>query len=92
LVTSANQASFGPAGSLVKKANSLSVKAMSLKFQPITAIASSSTRSKDWEDVVTAHVDDAFARTWRVQEKKAGRWSFEVAEGNVKVRFRNWKT
>jgi U3 small nucleolar RNA-associated protein 21 len=71
----------------VKKANSLSVKAMSLKFQPITAIASSSTRSKDWEDVVTAHVDDRFARTWRVQEKKAGRWSFDVAEDNVKVRI-----
>ncbi len=72
-------------GSMVKKANALSVKAMSLKFQPITAMSSSSTRSKDWEDVVTAHVEDGFARTWRVQEKRAGRWSFDVADGTVKV-------
>lgn len=72
-------------GSMVKKANALSVKAMSLKFQPITAMSSSSTRSKDWEDVVTAHVEDGFARTWRVQEKRAGRWSFDVADGTVKA-------
>jgi hypothetical protein len=70
---------------MVKKANALSVKAMSLKFNPITAMASSSTRAKDWEDVITAHVEDGNARTWRVQDKRAGRWSLNVGDGTVKV-------
>ncbi|KAJ9111344.1 hypothetical protein QFC19_001112 [Naganishia cerealis] len=72
-------------GSLAKKASNLSVSVTSLKFQPILAISSSSTRSKDWEDVVTAHVNDSFARTWRVQDKKAGRWALDVQDGAVKT-------
>lgn len=72
-------------GSLAKKASNLSVSVTSLKFQPILAISSSSTRSKDWEDVVTAHVNDSYARTWRVQDKKSGRWALDVQDGAVKV-------
>ncbi len=64
---------------------------MSLKYPPVTAIASASIRSKDWEDVVTAHMDDGFARTWRVQEKKVGRWSLKAGEGAVKVRSMTWE-
>ncbi|GHJ84709.1 hypothetical protein NliqN6_1111 [Naganishia liquefaciens] len=72
-------------GSLAKKASNLSVSVTSLKYQPITALSSSSTRSKDWEDVVTAHLNDSFARTWRVQDKKAGRWALDVQDGAVKA-------
>ncbi|KAJ9115038.1 hypothetical protein QFC22_005366 [Naganishia vaughanmartiniae] len=72
-------------GSLAKKASNLSVSVTSLKFQPVLAISSSSTRSKDWEDVVTAHVNDSYARTWRVQDKKAGRWALDVQDGAVKT-------
>lgn len=56
-----------------------------LKYSTITAISSSSTRSKDWEDVVTAHASDACARTWSVQNKKLGAWGFEVEEGAIQV-------
>ncbi|KAK8858577.1 hypothetical protein IAR55_002806 [Kwoniella newhampshirensis] len=68
-------------GSLVKKAIGLGVTVDHLKYPPITAISSSSIRSKDWEDVVTAHAEDAIARTWRVQEKRLGPWTFEVQDG-----------
>ncbi|KAJ9115237.1 hypothetical protein QFC20_001104 [Naganishia adeliensis] len=72
-------------GHLAKKASNLSVSVTSLKFQPVLAMSSSSTRSKDWEDVVTAHMNDSYARTWRVQDKKAGRWSLDVQDGAVKT-------
>lgn len=72
-------------GSLAKKANTLSVPVSQLKFTPITSISSSSTRSKDWEDVITAHTDDTHARTWRVGEKKLGRWSFDIQTSGVKA-------
>ncbi|WVQ86757.1 hypothetical protein IAS59_000473 [Cryptococcus gattii] len=68
-------------GSLVKKAIGLGVTVDHLKFPPITAISSSSMRSKDWEDVLTAHSEDAVARTWRVQEKRLGPWTFELEDG-----------
>ncbi|WWD04860.1 hypothetical protein V865_002931 [Kwoniella europaea PYCC6329] len=68
-------------GSLIKKAIGLGVTVDHLKYPQITAIASSSIRSKDWEDVVTAHADDAVARTWRVQEKRLGAWTFEMESG-----------
>ncbi|CRK41928.1 hypothetical protein BN1723_018920, partial [Verticillium longisporum] len=34
-----------------------------------------------WESVVTAHVDDSFARTWFWGRKKAGRWAFPTGDG-----------
>jgi U3 small nucleolar RNA-associated protein 21 len=43
-------------------------------------VAYSSTRSKDWEDVLTAHTGETFARTWSVREKKLGKWSMGGAE------------
>ena len=34
-----------------------------------------------WESVVTAHRDDAFARTWFWGRKRAGRWAFQTGDG-----------
>ncbi|KDQ12262.1 hypothetical protein BOTBODRAFT_189275 [Botryobasidium botryosum FD-172 SS1] len=65
-------------GSLTKKATALSVPLAHLKFPPITALSFSSARSKDWEDVLTAHMDETISRTWTVQNKKVGRWSLGV--------------
>jgi len=67
-------------GSLLKKATSLSIPITNLKFSPITALSFSSARSKDWEDVVTAHTDESFARTWSVLNKKLGRWTFGTVD------------
>lgn len=64
---------------------SLGTTAASLKLPPITAISSASIRAKDWDDVLTAHAEDAIARTWWVQEKKLGSHAFEVEDGIVQV-------
>lgn len=46
----------------------------SLKFPPVTQLSYSSTRSKDWDDVLTAHKQETIARTWSVRDKKLGKW------------------
>jgi U3 small nucleolar RNA-associated protein 21 len=72
------------AGSLTKKATSLSVPLSHFKFMPITSMAFSVARSKDWEDVLTCHAASAtevsnsgssIARTWTVENKRLGRWN-----------------
>ncbi|ORY24304.1 putative WD-repeat protein [Naematelia encephala] len=72
-------------GSFAKKALDRGVTMDSLKFPPITSISHSSTRSKDWEDVLTAHAEDDSARTWSVWNKRLGSWTFEVDEGIVQA-------
>lgn len=43
----------------------------------------STGRAKDWDDVVTSHVDEGFARSWSLLNKKHGKHSFkfDVDEG-----------
>ncbi|KAG8927888.1 hypothetical protein FRC01_006761 [Tulasnella sp. 417] len=67
-------------GSLAKRATSLNMPVSNLKFPPITSISYSNTRSKDWEDVVTTHQNEAIGRTWHVQNKRCGRWLFKLPE------------
>ena len=55
-----------------------------LKYPLITSISTASTRSKDWDDVLTAHTQDNVARTWRVQDKRVGAWKLEM-QGTVQV-------
>ncbi|KAF8610566.1 Utp21-domain-containing protein [Ceratobasidium sp. AG-I] len=67
-------------GSLEQKATSLAIPISHLKLPPITSLAYSSTRSKDWDDVLTAHTQETFARTWSVRDKKLGKWSMGGTE------------
>ncbi|KAF8912114.1 Utp21-domain-containing protein [Gymnopilus junonius] len=67
-------------GSLLKKATSLSIPLASLKFPPITSISYSTTRSKDWDDILTAHNDETFARTWTMLGKRLGKYSLGFAD------------
>ena len=66
-------------GSLSKKATNLSIPITSLKLPPITTLAYSTTRAKDWDDVITGHSDETFARTWSIQNKKLGKYAFSMA-------------
>lgn len=36
-----------------------------------------------WESIVSAHVDDKFARTWSWGRKRAGRWKFESGDAKA---------
>ncbi|KAG2158310.1 Utp21 specific WD40 associated putative domain-containing protein [Suillus bovinus] len=67
-------------GSLTRKATTLSKPLASLKFPPITSISCSSTRSKDWDDVLTAHTDEMCVRSWTVLNKRVGKHTFNSAE------------
>ncbi|KAF7363589.1 WD-REPEATS-REGION domain-containing protein [Mycena sanguinolenta] len=76
-------------GSLAKKATALSIPLASLKFPPVTAISYSSARAKDWDDILTGHTDETFARTWTMQSKKLGKHSLgfaDAAKGKSKER------
>ena len=65
---------------MTKKASSLATPVSSLKLPVITSLSHSSTRWKDWDDVLTAHKQDAMARTWSLKDKKLGRWCFSFVD------------
>ncbi|TCD62177.1 hypothetical protein EIP91_007261 [Steccherinum ochraceum] len=69
-------------GSLAKKASSLSIPVTSLKFPPITAISYSTTRAKDWDDILTAHTDEPSVRSWTMKDKKVGKYSLSSVPEN----------
>ena len=61
----------------MKKASALSTPIASLKFPPIIAMSHSTGRAKDWDDIVTAHSNEGFARSWSLLNKKHGKHSFK---------------
>ena len=40
----------------------------------------SSARSKDWDDILTAHSDETFARTWTMLGKRLGKYNLGFME------------
>ena len=44
------------------------------------SVSAEESSTTGWESIVTAHVDDKFARTWSWGRKKAGRWAFETGD------------
>ncbi|KAJ7046979.1 Utp21 specific WD40 associated putative domain-containing protein [Mycena alexandri] len=76
-------------GSLAKKATALSIPLTSLKFPPIISMSYSPSRAKDWDDIITGHTDETFARTWTMQSKKLGKHSLgfaDISKGKSKER------
>jgi U3 small nucleolar RNA-associated protein 21 len=68
-------------GSLAKKATSLSMPIASLKSPPpINSISYSTTRSKVWDDILTAHTDETFARSWTMLNKRLGKHTLGFAD------------
>jgi U3 small nucleolar RNA-associated protein 21 len=67
-------------GSLAKKATSLSIPVASLKIPPINSISYSTARSKDWDDILTAHTDETFARSWTMLNKRLGKHTLGFAD------------
>ena len=64
----------------MKKASSLSIPLASLKFPPVVSISYSPSRAKDWDDIVTAHTDEPFVRTWTMLGKKVGKHNLGLAD------------
>jgi U3 small nucleolar RNA-associated protein 21 len=38
-------------------------------------------RSKDWDDVLTAHTDEPLVRSWTVLNKRLGKHTWSYADG-----------
>lgn len=57
-------------GSVVRKANHLSLPAQSLKLAPASSLAFSLTRSRDWEDILTVHPGGAPPRVWLGKDRR----------------------
>ncbi|KAK0527960.1 rRNA-processing protein utp21 [Tilletia horrida] len=59
-------------GSLQKKSTALSLPLSTLKLSPAGDLSFSTTRSRDWDDVLSAHSGSATAHTWTVRDKRMG--------------------
>lgn len=71
-------------GSIAKRATHLGIAPSSLKLPVITSIAYSTSRSKDWDDVVTTHEGETRGRTWSVEGKRVGKFTI-VADAPVQT-------
>ncbi|KAK4047049.1 rRNA-processing protein utp21 [Microbotryomycetes sp. JL221] len=60
-------------GSILKKANHLGVKPSSLKLPLVTGLSWSTSRTKEWDDVVTVSQKEALGRSWSVHDKRIGK-------------------
>jgi len=59
------------------------VLSMREKFSEIVAITSSQAREGEWENVMTAHKDETFARTWDSRNKRVGRHNLKTIDGGI---------
>ncbi|SCU98453.1 LADA_0H13124g1_1 [Lachancea dasiensis] len=53
------------------------------KFPEIVCMAIESARQREWENILTAHKDENFARTWSLATKRVGRWTLETIDGGL---------
>lgn len=56
------------------------VSSMRDKFPEIISISSSQAREGDWENIITAHKDEKFARTWDSRNKRVGRHTLSTVD------------
>lgn len=57
-----------------------------MKLPPIISLARENARVGEWDNIVTAHHDELFARTWNSKNKKIGKHKLPTVDGSfVKV-------
>ncbi|CAI5756617.1 unnamed protein product [Candida verbasci] len=59
------------------------VSSIKEKFPEILSIASSNSREGEWENIVTCHKDEPFARTWNSTTKKVGRHNLPTVDHGI---------
>lgn len=57
------------------------VNSMKDKFPEIISMSSNQTRVGDWENIITGHKGETFARTWDSQSKRVGRHQLNTVDG-----------
>ncbi|SCU97490.1 LAFA_0G11694g1_1 [Lachancea sp. 'fantastica'] len=53
------------------------------KFPEVLSMAIENARQGEWENLLTAHKDENFARTWNLATKRVGRWTLETIDGGL---------
>lgn len=53
------------------------------KFPEITSVAIENAREGEWENVLTAHKDETFARTWDSRNKRVGKHTLATIDNGV---------
>lgn len=60
-------------GSVERSAKKLSTDVVSLKVPPTTSLAFSTTRSRDWDDILSTHASSPNAQTWFLRDRRKGK-------------------
>lgn len=68
-------------GSKDRKAGPVAL--MRERYPEITAMDMSVAREGEWENMLTTHRNEPFARTWDSKHKRAGRWQLATADGGI---------
>ncbi|SCU90172.1 LAME_0E07360g1_1 [Lachancea meyersii CBS 8951] len=53
------------------------------KFSEVLSMAIENARQGEWENVITAHKDEQFARTWNLATKRVGRWTLNTIDSGL---------
>lgn len=54
-----------------------------LKFPPIISIVQENSREGEWDNILTAHQDEKFARTWNSKNKKIGKYKLDTIDDGI---------
>lgn len=57
------------------------IKLMRERFPEITSLSMSMAREGDWENMLTTHKNETFARTWDTKFKRLGRYELATVDG-----------
>ncbi|ORX58325.1 WD40 repeat-like protein [Hesseltinella vesiculosa] len=73
-------------GHLEKKAKSRNIKTQDLKLPVITDFACCTAKQKEWDNILTSHLNDVAGRTWSTKNKAVGSHTFiSTSKTAVKV-------
>ncbi|RGB38492.1 Utp21 specific WD40 associated putative domain-containing protein [Rhizophagus diaphanus] len=68
-------------GSIIKQSKRSKKHVDELKFPQITDFSSSESKQKEWDNILTCHINDSRARTWSFQRKALGEHIFKTLDG-----------
>jgi U3 small nucleolar RNA-associated protein 21 len=70
-------------GAVERKASRLAVHVDSMKLPPIAGFAANAAKERQWDNVLSCHVGERFAKTWSTQRKAIGKHTFPARDGSV---------
>ncbi|CAG8563436.1 14007_t:CDS:10 [Funneliformis caledonium] len=69
-------------GSIIKQSKRSRKHVDELKFPQIINFSSSESKQKEWDNILTCHINDSRARTWSFQRRALGQHVFKTLDGS----------